>query len=270
LSERRAGGSVFFAVVTIIQRTSLVGGYGSAVAAQDPTLWSYVYLFDWRSVLSFTRRKGDLLDYLEAHVEPTAFTETDDSVGVELGMTHRIVVRRDGMTVELLGPGSEPESMATVLDGVFEAIRPNLAIPHAYYASWSLEVDGDYEDRRRGLAERATNFPEDSGVRAADIAILTDVESSEGSGQIEFGIVTAPELRLRLEKPRMGRSPAAARQLPPVRNIPGTLPLVSLFAQTTWARSEVSVIESAGSVTDALSAARSDCARLIRALGAGL
>lgn len=163
-------------------------------------------------MLTFTRRRLELLDWFEANCEVVAFTDAPDHVGVAIGTeAQRIRLSRSHLRIELRAPDADLAQLEPALDKALETFAGQDPLPAMYMGVWTSAILGhSYDEARRQLARAgmpaAPLLP--AGMRAVDCAILTDFESEVGAGKAEYGVVGAEELRDRLADPTQGRMAA--------------------------------------------------------------
>lgn len=169
--------------------------------------WTSLYEVKWTPILTFTRRRLALLDWLDTHTEPVAFVERPDYIGVALLTPDlRLTVDRSSMTVDLGVAGGTIDAAVDAMGGVFEVLEPKDAVLHRASSYWSSSLLGaDYHEERARLAGELTGVPTVGGLRADDASGLADYESMEQHVQVEWGVVERDELFLRLTEP-VGRA----------------------------------------------------------------
>jgi len=179
------------------------------------TRWVSVYEFRWTPILTYTRRHLQLLDWLEANIEPVAFIDEPGKLGIALGAADlRLTVQRNGMTLDSGMSGLSVTELLPAVAGVFEVLEPNETVLTAANIISSVELPGaDYEEARRVFAQRIAGGGTEplAGRAVLDASILTDLTSESSTAQVEWGIVKAKELLFRLSQPRLSRISKAAR-----------------------------------------------------------
>ncbi len=171
--------------------------------------WLSGLMLRWTPILTYTRRRQALLDWVEKNTRPIGFFDDDaeGTVGFAFGPDMRMLVSRAGV---LISSGASGESLAHVLDeplnGVLEVLEPrNLSLDAiAGMTSQPLAVR-DYATATRRFAQRAAGNIRRLNWDPTDAAILMDVEDARFRIQLEYGIVTRSELLERLQSPSLGR-----------------------------------------------------------------
>ena len=178
--------------------------------------WTSDYVVKWTPILTFTRRRLMLLDWFEQHIDPVAFVEDPERVGVAMVTADlRMMVARGFMIVSTGLTGGHIESLQTAMSGVFEILAPKEAILDRAFSTWSCPLpEADYNEERARLA---ASFGRASGgmiggFRPVDGSALADLDSPELAGQVEWGVVTRDELFVRLSNPGLGRLSGSPRQ----------------------------------------------------------
>ncbi len=179
--------------------------------------WTSAYEVRWTPILTFARRRLELLEWLDKHTEPVAFVEQPDYIGVALLTPDlRLTVDRSRMTVDTGVSGGSIDALVDAMEGVFEVLEPKDAVLHTASSYWSSTLPGaDYHEERARLAGQLTGVPTLGGFRADDASGLADFESMEHHVQVEWGVVEQDELFSRLTMP-LGR----ARQDQPAVRLP--------------------------------------------------
>jgi len=196
----------------------------------EPTRWTAKAVLSWKPILTFGRRRLELLDWFEANVEPVAFTDTQEAFGIALGTpSQRLQLDRRSLQIGLLDPGASVLELQPALVGLWEVIVPAKVILQSYRAAWSVPLTAEYEAARRTLTERSLASSFDAGVEAFDCACLVDVRTPVGELQLEFGVVTADEIAERLKTTGLGMTPTGEGDRDPYRTDASHFPQVSLF-----------------------------------------
>ncbi|TVS77000.1 hypothetical protein [Mycobacterium helveticum] len=222
--------------------------------------WVSIHAFRWTPILTFTRRHLALLDWLEENVQPVAFLDEPQTIGIAIGASDlRLTVSRAGMTIESGLSGLPVNRVVPALEGVFDLLQPKATILTVSNVVSTRELPGtDYDEMRRAFAIDVAGVPSEvAELSALDGSSLVDLESDQQSAQVEWGIVEADELLMRLSNPkvsrivrgRSGEEPRPKRQL--VRSqIPRSLPEVSVFAELVITRLAGGAVTDAQSVSD--------------------
>jgi hypothetical protein len=227
----------------------------------------------WDPILTFTRRRLALLDWLEENVAPLAFTEAPDHVGVAVGSAgQRIRTQRDGLDILLDGASAEVQSLSETIDGVFEQLRPGQAWVSRYRGAWTTPIALEYKEACSRLAHRAFGgfLPEDA--TPYDCAYLVDLHLPSGKAQIEFGVVTPSEVRERLEDPTIGilATRGDARPLSSSGSI-GESGSNFVFFDVSWRpRSEEEMVSGRKQALGVFNTLEADIARLAGTVGSAL
>lgn len=193
----------------------------------DVHCWAVSQSYHWPPVVTFARRRGELLEWYDRHLEVFRFFEDEDAVGVEFSKHgERVTVDRSSVQIDLTNDGQVSDTLVVALDGVCSSIEPR-QIRHAWSAATvSMTLDCEYEVARRALASGVTFQPtDDDTFDALDIAVLMDVGTPMGAMQAEFGVTNAAELEQRLTMHGLSRQQHA----PILQRRPRDLPDVSLF-----------------------------------------
>ena len=170
-----------------------------------------MYRFAWTPIITFGTRRLRLLEWVEANLEPTAFIDspTGDQLGLALSDPRvRMTVTREGARLEDgSASGDGVASLSPALAGIFEILEPRDVVLASASVAWSSDLrQHSYDGARGALAENTSGLGRLGSVfTPVDTSMLLDVEMEDFTGQVEWGIVSAPELRQRVETPRMGR-----------------------------------------------------------------
>lgn len=171
-------------------------------------LWTADYVIQWTPILTFTRRRVTLLEWLDKHVEPVAFTDQPERVGVAIVTSDlRLMVNRSRMIVSTGLSGGRVEDLETAIGGVFEVLEPQGAVGNQARSTLTCDLsEVDYNEERARLAAKYTGSTNVGGLRPLDGSGLVDLESPELTAQVEWGVVEHKELLFRLTH-RVGRLP---------------------------------------------------------------
>lgn len=199
--------------------------------------WTSVYHFDWTPIITFGVRRLRLLEWMERNLDPVAFSDTEHHLGVALlDKNIRLMVHRSGMILQdAAASSSGVSSLGPAVEGVFQILEPKSVVLRSASTACSSELDEvDYNDARAWFARHTSGI--DSwpfGFRAIDASALMDLETHDYSTQVEWGVVSGPELAERLTQPQEGRMasnrPAASRLAVKAEPLPAT----SLFVDMT-------------------------------------
>jgi hypothetical protein len=232
----------------------------------EPGRWTAALRIEWRPVLAYARRRAALIDWFDTAIDITGFSEDNNEfLGIEIGDTQRVAIQRDSLGIMLGDPKDDAARVAPAITGVLEILQPTDPSLTRYLATWSVQVEGEYDERRQALARRASALPD-----ATDCAIVVDVPYETGLSQVEYGIVTDRELKTRLAHPEMNRLTRSVGYAPPPLQAPDPLPAVSLFGETYVLSHRPGILGSSDAVLEALNEAENHSRGLISALQRGL
>jgi hypothetical protein len=195
-------------------------------------LWGATVEVTWHPILTFERKRLDLLDWIDDNILFTGFSRRSSDVGIRVGDDLRVTVRLSRVTIEARSKDSLRKSEA-LLEGVLQILKPRhpaVAVVESFWSSQDLEVD--YEEARQRLAARASlGLP--APFIAVDTSVLMDVMSSSAEIQCEYGIVSDHELAARLTGSEISRIDGAGSPiLAPLQD--ARWPSVALFGQVRW------------------------------------
>ncbi len=235
--------------------------------------WTSSYFLEWTPILTFARRRLELLNWLEEHTSPVAFTETHKSVGVAmLANDLRVVASRGSMLIESGYSGAEIKALAPAIEGMFEVLAPKNVVLSRSQAMITYDLgDRDYHEECARVGSRfAFPLTDQPGFRPIDGSALVDLESPELNFQVEWGVVEATELLARLQRPQMGRLHAEQHQLGESRfdfdQLRDELPSVSLLVSVSAMRKTGGEVSDTTQVLDAVTAADVAAGRVAIAL----
>lgn len=197
--------------------------------------WTASYVFRYRPIISWERRRNELLDWVENHVELVSFRDERTEVGFALVEGVRIRISRQLTIVEdsAAVPGSV-ESLWPMLDAVIETLAPRDIVLDRAAIAWSNELQGkDYAEATRSFAERVTGIHSalPSGLRPTDVAPLVDFMNSRFHVQAEYGVVNPSELRARINDPDAGKISGRPEASLPISDFNQLAPLL-IFVDT--------------------------------------
>jgi hypothetical protein len=193
---------------------------------------------------------------MEENLDPVAFSDTRDHIGVALlNKNIRLVVHRSGMILEdAVAAEAGVSSLTPAVEGIWPVLEPKSVVLRSASLAWSFDLDGvDYNEARASFARQAsgvTAWP--LGFRAIDASALMDLEGPNYSAQVEWGIVSDTELAERITEPKAGRMsanrPAAKASAVNVEELPPT----SLFVDLTVGADRSEVISDTSGIEAAI------------------
>lgn len=197
--------------------------------------WNAYYSFHWNPLVSFAQRRAELANWIDVNLAPIGILDQDEYLG--LAVSHRSLrttLSRSGFDVSLGAPGLKVESVAGLIRGIGQLIRPSGVHLASASVVNTVAVDGDYNTLRSEFGARCAGLLPD-GFRIYDGSALVDASSDDGYFYLEFGIVTAAELKERLEKPALGRLSGRRQRVPAdLNDRKHPLPAVSVFCEVNW------------------------------------
>jgi hypothetical protein len=149
-----------------------------------------------------------LLDWLDTSVEPVAFNDEPDHIGVAvIAPDLRLVVQRNGVLVSSGPSGADLEYLGPALQGVFDVLKPKAAVVTMAHTMCTQEIVGQaYDEARARFARHLTvASPTVAGYRTTDASCLADFDGEDVEAQVEWGVVERSELFFRLANPAAGR-----------------------------------------------------------------
>lgn len=170
--------------------------------------WNSRYRFAWTPIITFGTRRLNFLEWVEANLDPLAFTDAADSVGVAVGDARtRLTVTARGMTLE---DGSTDPHWLTKLEpaiaGVFEVMQPRDTALSSASVAWSHPLEDEaYDAAASAFARRVAGIPAGSSYVPWDASALMDVTAGDVEMQVEWGVVAAHEIIERVTRPTVGR-----------------------------------------------------------------
>jgi hypothetical protein len=198
--------------------------------------WTSAYRFEWTPIITFTTRRLSLLEWVEQNVQPVAFSEGHDHVGIALfNRRIRLKVDRNGLTLEDgLGSDAGVEPLAEAVRGIFEILEPRDTTLASATTAWSGPLQGETYDatRSRFAREKLRLSSASSGLVPIDGSVLMDMSSPDTDCQVEWGIVSNAELVERITRPRVGRLSGERQETSLVGIEAEDLPPVSVFVDT--------------------------------------
>lgn len=172
------------------------------------TCWVSAATFRWTPILTFTRRRLELLDWIDANLDTLAFLEEHDLVGIALQHHDlRLEVDRSQMILRTAAGAPPVETLSDLVDGVLSVMAPSNIRASSFSSVWSQPLGTEeYNEATAQFGQRISiGAPEPGGFRVTDGSGLVDIESLDWRGQLEFGIVSPAELVSRLHAPGVGR-----------------------------------------------------------------
>jgi hypothetical protein len=171
--------------------------------------WTENYVVRWTPSLSYTRRRLDLISWLDREIEPLSYIDEHPRLGVSVvDPSVRLMVQRGLMTLTTGTSQVSVRELARATNGVFEVLQPKNAVLDVVATRWSVELLGwDYYEACAYFARRTlgTDDRQLGGFRAEDTSGLVDLASDGWNSQVEFGVVSREELGTRLRNPEIGR-----------------------------------------------------------------
>lgn len=170
--------------------------------------WNSRYRFAWTPIITFGTRRLAFLEWVEENLDPLAFNESPERVGVAVGDPRiRLTITSRGMTLE---DGAADEAWTSKISpavaGVFEVMEPRDVSMTSAAVAWSHPLpEAGYLETRRAFARRISCIPADAPVAPRDASVLMDVDAPNAEMQVEWGVVEADELLERVTTPDVGR-----------------------------------------------------------------
>ena len=217
-----------------------------------------MYRFAWTPIITFGTRRLRLLEWVEEHLEPTAFIDspTGDHIGLALGDKRvRLTVTRRGAQLEdRSAQGAGVGSLSPALEGLLAILEPKSVVLDSASIAWSSDIPSmSYNSARGGLANSVSGLARAGSLfNALDTSMLLDVETEDFDGQVEWGVVSAPELKERIENPQIGRLSAQRARASLTESAFKELPEASVFLDTHLHQSDSSPITDAAGMERAV------------------
>jgi hypothetical protein len=228
--------------------------------------WTTAFRFSWTPIITYTRRQLMLLDWIEENLDPVAFANGHDSIGIALvSRDIRMTISANGMSLE---DGSATDlgvaALGPVLDGVIKILEPKSVVLHGASIAWSGELESvSYNEARARFArEMSGHSLDDDGLLPIDASGLMDVVSTTHAGQVEWGVVSAPELFDRLSNAQRGR---IAENRPDANLVgigPEDLPEASIFVDTSLTHLQPEYLDSREGMEAAISSVEDSSKKL--------
>jgi hypothetical protein len=170
--------------------------------------WKSTYRFKWTPIITYTRRHLKLLEWFEENVDPVAFVENVQSVGVALISTDlRVTVRRSEMVLESGLSGVDIDKLMPAVSGIIEVLDPKDMVLSVARSMATVELpSADYSESCARFAVKVSAPPLIHGeFRPTDGSALIDLDSETLHAQVEWGIVKRSELFERLVRRDVSR-----------------------------------------------------------------
>ena len=230
-----------------------------------PSRWSTQISIGWHPILTFERRRLELLDWVEDNVHYTGFTDQPDVVGLEVGPSAaRAQFRRQGLDISLNGPEREVSSLDDLLEGALTILAPKHPKILVVRSAWSHALEGSYEELCRRFASQVAIGLVADEFWATDASALVDFVTPQAQLQCEYGVVTKEELAARLENPSLSR----LRTKMQGASLFGTddLPDLAMYGGISWIPFDVVRIGQPADIEAAAIRALDESARLVTGL----
>jgi hypothetical protein len=212
--------------------------------------WTAAYRLRYRPVISFERRRSALLDWVEQNVEPVSFRDDRNEVGLSLSKGVRIRIGRQTTTLEdSIAADDGVESLWPMLDGLVATMEPRDILLTSASIAWSSDLAGwSYPEATRALAARVTGVAStlSSGLVPDDSAPLADFRSERLHVQAEWGVVTPPELRERLNDEELGKVEGRPKGVISVASLHGLPPTLMFVATAAYSRTAELIADANG------------------------
>lgn len=197
----------------------------------DMQRWTASYRFSWAPIITFAMRRIKLLEWYEENLEPLAFNDSADQVGIAISSRSlRLTVSQSGVQIEN-GDASRVATteVARALGGVLEVMEPRrVKVRDAAHAISVPTSIGDYEAAARSFARRLTGISDDD-FHQLDASGLADLAVDGWKIQPEWGYVTADEVVERVSRPEITRGGALRPNRGIAKPSVDDLPPVSVF-----------------------------------------
>jgi hypothetical protein len=218
--------------------------------------WTSVYQFEWTPIITFGVRRLRLLEWMEKNLDPVAFSDTPDHIGVALlNKMIRLVVHKSGMVLEdAVAAESGVSSLTPAVEGIWPVLEPKSVVLRSASLALSFDLEGiDYNEARAWFARQASGVDTwPYGFRAIDASALMDLEGPNYFAQVEWGIVSDTELEERLTEPREGRMSSNRPAASPSSVRVDQLPPTSLFVDLTIRADRSEVISDTAGIEAAI------------------
>ncbi|TDW98057.1 hypothetical protein EV647_2752 [Kribbella sp. VKM Ac-2566] len=225
-------------------------------------------MFEWTPILTFTRRRLGLLEWFDEHLQPVAFVEDPKQIGIAIvspGL--RLRVDRDSMIITSAATEPSIDLLEPAIEGVIEILQPKDMTETFCTSLWTHSLEGQsYNEARAKFAVRMSGITAEShGYRPIDGSALMDIESTECTGQVEWGVVERPELAKRMKLTEMSRTSGASSR-PAGRANEEDLPEVALLVDVDLRRRLGGAVGDAGAVLAAVRRADTAAEKFVEAL----
>ncbi|WP_395727155.1 hypothetical protein [Nakamurella sp.] len=230
--------------------------------------WTATLRISWHPILTFERRRLDLLDWIDQHLEIVAFkNDSADEVAVAVGHRGlRGTITMKSMSMSTSSPSLTVDALGPLFDGAYDVLGLHGVRVVEYQSSWTAPLEGSYS-AACGIFARNVTFHQDLGEFAAtDASVLFDAASDSATLQAEMGVVSSRELRARIMHPAIGRHPDTSRPTY-VPDPADELPELSLFADVRWFPSTGMSIASGDELAHIREHIENDCATMMVGLG---
>ena len=228
--------------------------------------WAVTVTIGWHPILTFSRRRLELLDWIEENLDFHAFLDQPDRVGVRFSGGQSFEIRRDRLTFRTPGADALSDAIAWA-DQMLAELKPKHPRVIEIDSDWTeAPPHGDYDEVRQTFATRF--FPSSDEYVPFDASALFDVETPDGTIQCEYGYVDESELADRLTSEHIGRAqlPAGLDTLP----VDVSLPLVALYAKTHFVPRKTTGSLEDRCVESQVAEAVGTCERFVTILGESL
>ncbi len=204
------------------------------------SIWTQTLDIAWRPELRFYEHGASVLREIQEDSSLSAFRLSDDEAGAQLGDEyHEIDFSARGLTASLLRPDADMDRVLMGMSIVLKRLQPSrFEAPSIRFMHVRALAKG-YDEARQEAIRSLFGSVEFGPAVVGDFANLLDGVTTEppGSIHVEYGIVSADELPMRLTgllgqvSPRLPR--AAERSVPLPRDAED-FPAVALFADMAF------------------------------------
>jgi len=226
--------------------------------------------------LTFERRRSEVLEWVEDNLDPVAFNDGERSLGLAFGHSDmRISFTRHSLMLSSGASGGAMEShLDAALRGILDALTPAQTRVKSIMFKASGALEGvDYLETRQRFAQRAHGGGLGLGEwRTTDAAVLSDIETDEFEGQVDYGVVEQGEIRDRVLDPGLGRTGSSAEAASPQeldRRL-ADAPEVSVFADALVVPLSGDFVASSADIWRTYATAESQVLRLTDSLTAAI
>jgi hypothetical protein len=204
-----------------------------------PTLWTQSLSLRWRPELRFYEKRVEILRTLEEEGFLRAFRVHESAIDARLfDSRDALSVRQDGLVLHLRRSDSDLDRALRAVEISLSTLSPSQPRQRSASFQFLTPVDMEFEAAVRQAYGGALGSLRTGSIDVSDWAFLVDLTDDGTTGQIEFGIVRAEEvpLRLSLTVGRIDREFDRESQPPPYAGGPEEFAPVSLFADLWLAR----------------------------------